>query len=205
MSRAWASANIARSNVPGMPRKSSCDAASCPSTLIAMRDTPASLNLSIASSVSNGVALGRDVGAQADLDRVADQVEQVGPLERVAAGEHHQGLAERADLVQQAIALFGGQFAGAAFRLRRGAAMYAGQVAGLGGFPDHQHRGLVEVHGVSPLLDDNGLAITGPSGNILKIVAKFDNLWSCLSLLWGISSRAVLRGLRGCHQHPALQ
>ena len=92
---------------------------------------------------------GRDVGAQADLDGVADQVVEVGPLERIAAGEHHQGLAEGADLVEQAIALLGRQFFRVALGLGRGAAMYAGEVAGLGHFPDHQHRGLIEVHCVS--------------------------------------------------------
>ena len=49
---------MARSKVPGMPRKSSCVFASGPSRLIAMRVTPASLNASIASAVSSGVALG---------------------------------------------------------------------------------------------------------------------------------------------------
>src|SRR5262249_24786796 len=94
-----------------------------------------------------------------DLDRVPDQVEQIGPLERIAAREYHQRLAERTDLVQESITWFGGQLLVVSLRLRRGAAMYAGKVAGLGHFPDHQHRGLVEVHGVSPLLDENGLQL----------------------------------------------
>src|ERR1035438_4889133 len=49
---------MARSNVPGTPRKSSCDWASGPSRLIAMRETPHSWKRSMASSVSRGVALG---------------------------------------------------------------------------------------------------------------------------------------------------
>ena len=112
ISRACRNANMARSKVPGMPRKSSCVAASGPSRLIAMRETPAALNLSMASARQQRRGAGRHVGAQADFHAVADQVEQVGPLERVAAREHHEGLAERADLVEQAVSLFGGQFGG---------------------------------------------------------------------------------------------
>ena len=100
----------------------------------------------MASAVSSGVALGVTLVRRPILTRVADQVVEVGPLERIAAGEHHQRLAEGADLVEQAVALFGGQFLGLPLGLRGRAAMDAGEVAGLGGFPDHQQRGLVEVH-----------------------------------------------------------
>ena len=54
---------------------------------------------------------GGDVGAQADFDAVADQVVEVRPFQRIAAGEDHERLAEGADLVEQAVSLIGGQFA----------------------------------------------------------------------------------------------
>src|ERR1022692_3437405 len=89
---------------------------------------------------------GRHVGAEADFHGVADQVVEVRPLERIAARKHHQGLPKRADLVEQAIALFSRQFLRVPLGLSRGPAMYARQIASLGGFPDHQHRGLIEIH-----------------------------------------------------------
>ena len=75
---------------------------------------------------------GRHVGAQADPDAVAHQVEQVGPLQRIAAGEDHQRLAEAADLVQQAVALLGGQFVrdGARIGPRRGSGRRPGRRPG---------------------------------------------------------------------------
>jgi hypothetical protein len=115
-----------------------------------------------------------------------DQLKQIGPLERVAAGEHHEGFAKRTDLVQQAVALLGRQFGIAALGLCRRAAMYAGKVAGLCGFPDHQHRGLVEVHGVSPFLDVNGLQF-GCHGVGTENRWQIRQFWSCLSFMWGIS------------------
>ena len=58
ISRAWRSANMARSKVPATPRKLSCVAASGPSRLIAIRAMPDFLNRSMAFAVSSGVALG---------------------------------------------------------------------------------------------------------------------------------------------------
>ena len=132
ISRACRRASMARSKVPGMPRKSSCEAASGPSTLIAMREMPAALNPSMASARQQRRGAGRHVGAQADLDGVADQVEQVGPLQRVAAREHHQRLAERADLVEQAVSLLGGQLVRSSARTgrKRGSARTPGRRPG---------------------------------------------------------------------------
>jgi hypothetical protein len=89
---------------------------------------------------------GRHVGAQSQAHAVADQIVEIRPLQRVAAGEDHQRLAERTDLIQQAETLCGCQLVRVAFGLGGGAAVDAGQVARLRNFPDHQHRALVEVH-----------------------------------------------------------
>ena len=151
ISRAWRSANMARSNVPGMPRKSSCDGGVRPVQADGHARNAGCLESFDGFGRQQRRGAGGDVGAQADLHRVADQVEQVGPLQRIAAREHHQRLAERADFVQQAVSLFGGQLVRVPLGLGRGPAMHARQVAGLGHFPDHQHRGLIEVHRFSSL------------------------------------------------------
>jgi hypothetical protein len=96
-----------------------------------------------------GRSAGGDIRAQPDLHAVADQIVEIRALQRVAAGENHQGIAEGFDLVEQFETLRGVEFLRMPARLGGCAAVYACQVARLGYFPNHEHRGLVEIHRVS--------------------------------------------------------
>ena len=197
ISRACARANMARSKVPGMPRKSSCEAASWPSTLIAMRDTPASLKLVDGFRGQQRRGAGSDVGAQADLDGVADQVEQVGPLERVAAGEHHQGLAEGADFVQQAVSLFGGQFGGAPLRTapRRGSGRRRGRRPAW--LPRSPASGLGRSSWRFSVPRCKWIAIRVPWCSALKIDGKFDSFGPVCPLCGGFRAARPRYAPRG--------
>jgi hypothetical protein len=68
--------------------------------------TPHRLNLSMALAVSSGVALGVTFVRR---PRPTDKIEQVGALERIAAGEYHERVAKGADLIEQAVSLVGVQ------------------------------------------------------------------------------------------------
>src|SRR5579872_4507037 len=93
---------------------------------------------------------------------MADQIEQVGALERITPGKYHQRVAERADLVQQTITLFRAELARVACLHGGCPAMHAGQVAGLRYFPNDQQWRLIKVHGTSTCGDDN-FAILWPA------------------------------------------
>ena len=66
--------------------------------------------------------------------------EQVGPLQRIAAREHHQRVPEALDLVQQGEPFLGGQLVRVALRLGGSAAVYTGEIARLCSLPDHKQR-----------------------------------------------------------------
>ncbi len=77
--------------------------------------------------------------------RVADQLKQIRPLDRIASRENEDRNLHRGNLVDQARALICAQFHRVAVGLRGSAAMHAGQIAGLGYFPDRDERPLVEI------------------------------------------------------------
>jgi hypothetical protein len=62
--------------------------------------------------------------------------------------------------------------------------VYTGEVAGLRGFPDHQHRGLVEVHGGSPFLDDNRLQLVCQAQRI-ETTAGYSTVLAAFGPRWG--------------------
>jgi hypothetical protein len=76
---------------------------------------------------------------------VADQFVHVGALERVASGEDENWHAHGRDLVDQRLPLGVGQLVGVGDGLGGGAAVLAGQVAGLGDLPDGEEGGFVKV------------------------------------------------------------
>ena len=71
-------------------------------------------------------------------------------LQRIAAGKHHQRVAEALHLIQQSKTLLSGQLSGVAVGLGGCAAVYTRQIAGLRGFPNNQQGRLVEIHHVGP-------------------------------------------------------
>jgi hypothetical protein len=76
---------------------------------------------------------------------MADQLEQIGPFDRVASREHKNWNLQGRNLIDQVLALSGAEFHGVAIRLGGGAAMYTRQVTGLRNFPDGNERAFVEV------------------------------------------------------------
>jgi hypothetical protein len=91
----------------------------------------------------------RERDADADFPRMGDQFEQIRPFDGVTASENEDGNFEVGDLIDELLAFLGREFHGVALRLRGGAAMHAGQIAGLGDFPDGDERALVEIDGVN--------------------------------------------------------
>ena len=93
-----------------------------------------------------------------------DQLEDVGALQRVAAGEDEERNLELGDLVDEAGRLHGVELAGVRLRLRGGAAVLAGEVACLRGFPNREKRRAIVVelcHGLGDV-HANRLAGSGP-------------------------------------------
>jgi len=76
---------------------------------------------------------------------MANQFEEIRPLDRIAAGQHKDRDFERRDLVNQTLAFFGAQFQRIAVRLCGCAAVDAGEIACLGYFPDRNEWPFVEV------------------------------------------------------------
>ena len=113
------------------------------------RRTPASWAAWNASRVAKGVAEGVSTGSS-PAPRVAEQLEQVGPLERVATGEdHHRRAGEAGDLLNEGLGFRGAQLARIGLLLRRGTAMLADQVAGLGDLVvEHQRTAREIIRGV---------------------------------------------------------
>jgi len=90
---------------------------------------------------------GNGAHAQPQPLAMANQAEQVGPLHRIAAAENEHRRAHRRHVGQQRLALGGAELVGVAARLCRRAAVRAGEVARLRGFPDDQEGGAGEVDG----------------------------------------------------------
>ena len=76
---------------------------------------------------------------------MTDQFEKIGPLNRVASRQHKHWNLQGRDLVDQMFALIRAQFHGIAVRLGGCAAMYTGEIASLGHFPDGDEWPFVEV------------------------------------------------------------
>ena len=127
--RAFSSICSVRLKLPSSPRKASCVAASAPSRLMPNPCTPASRARWKASNVAKGVADG--VSATCNpARRVANQREQVGPFQRIAAGHHQRRSAREAGhLIQQRHRLRSGKLARGRLLLGRRPAMLADQVA----------------------------------------------------------------------------
>ena len=88
-------------------------------------------------------------GGEGDADAlvagVLDELEDVGTLERITAGEDEDGDFHFGDFVDELFAFGGGELVGMGDGLGRGAAVFAGQIAGLGYLPDDQERLFVVV------------------------------------------------------------
>lgn len=95
---------------------------------------------------------GRSAGRQRDSDSnragMANQIEEIRPLDRIPAGQHKGRDFERRDLVDQMFAFIGAQFQRIAIRLRGCAAVDASEIARLGYFPDGNEWPFVEVRRV---------------------------------------------------------
>ena len=76
---------------------------------------------------------------------VADQLEQIGPLDGVASCEHENRDLQSFNLIDQVLALICAEFHWVAIRLCGGAAMHTCQIAGLRHFPDGDEWTLVKV------------------------------------------------------------
>ena len=87
-------------------------------------------------------AVGGDDGAHALSDGIGGQFRQVLAHQRLASGKEHHRNAEGGQVVDQGLALRGGQFVRAGFVPGMGVAVHAAQVAAAGDVPDH-HRFLV--------------------------------------------------------------
>ena len=89
----------------------------------------------------------RQAYRHAQRDGVIDQAEHVRPEQAVTAGEHEDrvGPPEAGHLLDQRVALRRAQLPRRRLRGRAGPAVPAGQQAGPGRLPEHEHRTLVEV------------------------------------------------------------
>jgi hypothetical protein len=92
-------------------------------------------------------AAGAERRGQAARAGVGDELEDVGPLERVPTGQDEQRPAEAADLVDQGEAFRRRQLVRVAQRHGLGAAVATGEIARPGDFPDDDERRLLEVPG----------------------------------------------------------
>ena len=77
---------------------------------------------------------------------MADQLEQIGPFDRVASREHKNWNLQGRNLIDQVLALSGAEFHGVIVRLGGGAAMHTRQVTGLRHFPDGEEWEFVEFN-----------------------------------------------------------
>ena len=129
--RAKSSICIVRSKLPSKPRKASCVAASAPSRLMPSRRTPACAHALERLERGQRRGRGRQRRLQSGRDGVADQLEQVGPLQRIAAGHHQHRPARKAgDLIEQGLRLVGRKLVRVRLLLGRRPAMLAHQIAG---------------------------------------------------------------------------
>jgi hypothetical protein len=103
------------------------------------------LGLAQARRRGQGGGGGRERAAQTGGGGVRDQLEEIGPHHRIAAGEDQDRAAERRQAVDQLPGLVGGELGGVAPVLRVGAAVHAGEGAGACDLPGDGEGRLVEV------------------------------------------------------------
>ena len=99
----------------------------------------------MASRVEQRRGAGRDRNMHALAGGVADQVEEIFALQRVAAGEDEDGNVHLGDLVDERFAFFVGELVRMRNGLGGGAAVLAGQVTGLRDLPDGEEGRFVVV------------------------------------------------------------
>ena len=147
-STAAAAAAIVRSNVPGIPRRSSWRAAVDPSRLSEIASTPAARRLQMASAVNSGVALGatdtENPSRRASAIRSKRSARFSGsPPVRTRCGSGSPNSASRDSRWNASRRV---SSPGSALGDRRGAAVTAGEVAGSRDFPvDAQRTFIVDV------------------------------------------------------------
>ena len=146
-SPAQRSASRVRSKVPGTPRMESCRCAVEPSRLSPTASTPCSFSSASISRVSAGVAAG--VMETPMPSRRASSISGIkaAAQQGISAGQDQlrQGLAELGNLAQELESFFYREFAGVWFGHSLGAAMPAGESAGLRHFPVHVQRRLRKI------------------------------------------------------------
>ena len=76
---------------------------------------------------------------------MADELEKIGSLNRVASCQHKDWNLQGRDLVDQMFTLIRAQLHGIAVRLGGCAAVHTGQIAGLSHFPDGDEWAVVKV------------------------------------------------------------
>ena len=103
--------------------------------------------------------------AQADFGAVADDVEDIGPLEGVAAGDDEEDGAEPAGFIEEGEGLLDVQLPGVPAGPGLGPAVEAGERAGLGYLPDHDKGGSVEVELADSGFSRSGRGLDWPSGD----------------------------------------
>ena len=94
------------------------------------------------SRLSSGVPDGESATGSPCIRAILGEIENILAFERVAAGQDHQRVrrAKISNLVEQGKPFLGGKRVRIVFRLGFGPAVPAGQIAGLGGFPDDHKR-----------------------------------------------------------------
>src|SRR5437868_8146337 len=80
---------------------------------------------------------------------MSDQLEQIGPLDRISAGKHEDRHLHVRNLVDKRLSFLGTQFPWITIRLCGGAAVHTGQIASLGHLPNCNEGALVEIDGVN--------------------------------------------------------
>ncbi len=140
-SMAW----MVRAQAPGSPRKAVVNLGSRAVQRNGQSDQTGLLELEdgLARQQRRGAGSQRHMHALAG--GVADQLEDVRPLQRVAAGQDEDGHMQGGNLVDQRLSFGVGQLVGVGEGLGGGAAVLAGQIAGLRDLPDGQKRGFVII------------------------------------------------------------
>ncbi len=113
------------------------------------RTSPASFILKICFARQQRRGARRHGNLHAFACGVADQLENILALQRIAAREDEDRNVHVGDLVDQRLAFLVRQFVGVGNRLRGGAAVLAGQIAGLRDFPDGKKRRFVVINPAS--------------------------------------------------------
>ncbi len=130
---------MAASKAPGIPRKLSWVSALEPSSEMETRLTAGFDDL-LRDFLGDQGSVGGQGDPQALIGGVPRQLEDVRTIERLAAGEHQDGVGEGGDLIDDVQALRGGQVVGRGKLGGGGAAMHATQITAFGDFPKNQAR-----------------------------------------------------------------